>query len=166
VSRIRVPPRRLNPAEFLSQEQGVVVAAEQERAGGAEVVAATGLEAALHDVGVHGHAGELRLRRICSTGPRTSTTCAEDEGAGLPSAQQIPWRRTCQSSSLPFGKEHSTAIHLYTRESPPDAQELVATDSAIRAEDSAARAMLFRQRVFREFGDRSDQRGPYDSGSI
>jgi hypothetical protein len=99
VSRIRVPPRRLNLAEFLSQEQGVVVAAEQERAGGAEVVAATGLEAALHDIGVHGHAGELRLRRTCSTGPRTSTTCAEDEGAGLPSAQQIP--RLSRSPCLP-----------------------------------------------------------------
>jgi hypothetical protein len=42
---------------------------------------------------------------------------------------------------------------------------LVATDSVIRAEDSAARAMPLRQRVFREFGDRSDRRGPYDSGS-
>ena len=67
MSRIRVPPRRLNLAEFLSQEQGVVVAAEQERAGGAEVVAATGLEAALHDIGVQGHAGELRLPRTFST---------------------------------------------------------------------------------------------------
>jgi hypothetical protein len=108
VSRIRVPPRRLNPAEFLSQEQGVVVATEQERAGGAEVVAATGLEAALHDVGVHGHAGELRVRQTCSTGPRTSMTCAEDEGVGLPSAQQIPWLsrspclpRTTTSASKP-----------------------------------------------------------------
>jgi hypothetical protein len=50
------------------------------------------------------------LRTISVDGPRTSTTCAEDEGTGLPSAQQVPrlprslcLPRTATSASRPSG---------------------------------------------------------------